>query len=153
MSLVYLSGPITGLTFKGATDWRQYAIDSLATENIKGVSPMRAKDYLASLNAPISGHGREYAKLGVLSTAAAVLTRDRFDTQRADIMLMNLVGADRVSIGTMVEIGWADAARVPIVGIMEAEGNVHDHMFVNQSIGFRVATLDEGLDIVKAILR
>ena len=153
MSLVYLSGPITGLTFQGATDWRQHAIESLALEGIKGISPMRAKDYLASLNAPISGHGREYAKLGVLSTPSAVLARDRFDTTRADVMLMNLLGSERVSIGTMVEIGWADAARVPIIGVMEPEGNVHDHMFVNQSIGFRVATLDEGLDIVKAILR
>ncbi len=153
MKTVYLSGPITGLTFQGATDWRQYAIEALAAEGIKGISPMRAKDYLASLKAPISGHGREYAKLGVLSTSQAVVARDRFDTQRADIMLMNLLGADRVSIGTMVEIGWADSARVPIIGIIESEGNIHDHMFVNQMIGFRVATLDEGLDIAKAILR
>lgn len=153
MKSVYLSGPITGLTFQGATDWRQYAIESLKTKAIQGISPMRAKDYLASLNGPISGHGREYAQLGVLSTSAAVVARDRFDTQRCDVMLMNLLGADRVSIGTMVEIGWADAARVPIIGIMEPEGNVHDHMFVNQMIGFRVKTLDEALDIAKAILR
>jgi nucleoside 2-deoxyribosyltransferase len=152
MRSVYLSGPITGLTFQGATDWRAYAIASLKKANLKGISPMRAKDYLASLNAPISGHGREYANLGVLSTAQAVVARDRFDTQRVDIMLMNLLGADRVSIGTMVEIGWADAARVPIIGIIEPEGNVHDHMFVNQLIGFRVTTLDKGLDLAKAIL-
>lgn len=153
MKSVYLSGPITGLTFAGATDWRQYAIESLAADGIVGISPMRAKDYLAALNAPISGHGREYVKMGVLSTPQAVVTRDRFDTQRADVMLMNLVGADRVSIGTMVEIGWADAARVPIIGIIEPSGNVHDHMFVNNMIGFRVETLDEGLAVAKAILR
>lgn len=153
MRSVYLSGPITGLTFDGATDWRQYAITDLAHDGIKGVSPMRAKDYLASLNGPISGHGREYAKLGVLSTPAAVCARDRFDTTGCDVMLMNLLGADRVSIGTMVEIGWADVSRVPIIGIIEPTGNVHDHMFVNQLIGFRVETLDEGLSIAKAILR
>ena len=64
----------------------------------------------------------------------------------------------------MVELGWADAARVPVVGIIESppycnerhlvldEGNIHDHMFVNQLIGFRVATLDEGLHVVRATL-
>jgi len=113
---------------------------------------MRAKHYLAALNAPISGHGREYASMGVLSTQQAVVTRDRFDTQRVDVVLMNLLGADRVSVGTMVELGWADAARVPVVGVMETEGNIHDHMFVHGLTGFKTQTLDEALTIVKAIL-
>lgn len=152
MKAVYLSGPITGLTFAGATDWRQYAIEELARSAIEGVSPMRAKDYLAKLNGPISGHGRDYIDMGVLSTPQAVCARDRFDTMRVDVMLVNLLGADRVSIGTMVEFGWADAARVPIIGVIEPSGNVHDHMFVTQLIGFRVETLEAGLSIAKAIL-
>ena len=161
---VYLSGPITGCTYEGCTDWREYATKVLTPVGIQAVSPMRAKDYLKQLADPISGHGREYSHMGVFSTPSAVVTRDRFDTQRADIVLMNLLGADRVSIGTMVELGWADAARVPVVGIIEPspdgkdrhsifyEGNIHDHMFVNQLIGFRVATLDEGLHVVRATL-
>lgn len=149
---VYLSGPITGLTFKGATDWRKAATEDLAAAGIEGISPMRAKDYLSALDGPISGHGREYAHMGVLSTPQAVVTRDRFDTQRVDVVLMNLLGAERISIGTMVELGWADAARVPVIGVIEPEGNVHDHMFVSQMIGFRVTTLEDGLNIAKAIL-
>ena len=152
MKTVYLSGPITGLTYGGATDWREYARRDLADAGIEGVSPMRAKQYLAALNGPISGHGREYAHLGVLSTQQSVVTRDRFDTQRVDVVLMNLLGAERVSIGSMVELGWADAARVPVVTVIEKTGNCHDHMFVFGLTGFRVETLDEGLDIVKAIL-
>ena len=46
MDLVYLAGPITGLTFDGCTDWREYAKKSLAEAGIDGLSPMRAKDYL-----------------------------------------------------------------------------------------------------------
>ena len=150
---VYLSGPITGCTYKGCTDWREYAAHVLAAAGIQAISPMRAKDYLERLDNPIiSGHGREYAHMGVFSTPQAVVTRDRFDTQRADIVLMNLLGADRISIGTMVELGWADAARVPVVGIIEPQNNIHDHMFVNQLIGFRVPTLDEGLHVVRATL-
>jgi nucleoside 2-deoxyribosyltransferase len=153
MKTVYLSGPITGLTFQGATDWREYAANSLASDGIKGISPMRAKDYLASLKAPLSGHGREYLDLGVFSTPHAVLARDRFDTLRCDVMLMNLLGADRVSIGTMVELGWADAKRIPVICVMEATGSVHDHMFVSHLSGFRTESLETGLEIAKAILR
>lgn len=152
MKTVYLSGPITGLTYAGATDWRKLAIEELAKHGIIGVSPMRAKDYLAGLKEPISGHGRDYVHMGVLSTPQAVVARDRYDTQRVDLVLMNLLGAKQVSIGTMVELGWADAARVPVIGIIEPEGNAHDHMFVSQLIGFRVEELEQGLSIVKAIL-
>lgn len=152
MKKVYLSGPITGLTFGGATDWREYAKAQLEPAGIAGISPLRAKEYLAKLAGPISAHGRDYASMGVMSTPPSVVTRDRFDTTSADVMLMNLLGAERISIGTMVELGWADSARVPVVGVMEPDGNVHDHMFVSQLIGFRVTTLDEALHVVKAIL-
>ena len=49
MKQVYLAGPITGLTFEGCTDWRDYAIASLADNAIKGLSPMRAKEFLKHL--------------------------------------------------------------------------------------------------------
>lgn len=150
---VYLAGPITGLSYAGSTNWREYAEKVLAEAEIEGVSPMRAKDYLASLGT-ISGHGRDYHNMNVMSQQHSVITRDRFDTQRCDVVLMNLLGAKQVSIGTMVELGWADAARVPVVLVREepGTGGVHDHMFVHELGGFGVATLDEGLDVVKAIL-
>jgi hypothetical protein len=79
------------------------------------------------------------------------MTRDRFDATRCDVLLVNLLGAERVSIGTVMEIAWADLRRTPIVAVME-EGNVHEHGMVNEAIGFRVTTLDEALNIIKSIL-
>jgi len=35
---------------------------------------------------------------------------------------------------------------------MKPEGDLHDHSMVREITGFRVATLEEGLDIAKAIL-
>jgi nucleoside 2-deoxyribosyltransferase len=150
---VYLAGPITGLSYGGATDWREYARKALAEDYIEGISPMRAKHYLARLS-EISGHGRDYHNMNVISQQHSVVTRDRFDTQRVDVVLMNLLGAKAVSIGSMVELGWADAARVPVVLVREepGTGGAHDHMFVHELGGFGVATLEEGLDVVRAIL-
>jgi len=146
----YLAGPITGLDYKGATDWRTQATLKLWPHGIAGLSPMRGKDYLAHLKS-ISGTGEEYAHLGVLSTQKSVVTRDRFDTRTSDVILMNMLGAERVSIGTMIEAGWADAFRVPIVLAIE-DGNVHQHMMLREVAGFIVPTLEDALHTVIAVL-
>lgn len=148
--LVYLAGPITGLSYDGAEDWRAYAKGKLGEFGIKGLSPLRAKDYLRSLDV-LSGTGEEYAHLGVLSTCRGVMTRDRYDATRCDVLLVNLLGAKSVSIGTVMEIAWADLKRTPIVVAMEATGNCHAHMMISEAIGFSLPTLDQALDVVAAI--
>jgi hypothetical protein len=123
---------------------------ALARDGITGLSPMRAKDYLAHLT-NISKDGHEYADLGILSLPRGVMTRDRFDATRCDVLFVNLLGTEKVSIGTVMEIAWADLCRTPIVCAMEV-GNVHEHMMVNEAIGFRVGSIDEGLHTIRAIL-
>jgi hypothetical protein len=51
-----------------------------------------------------------------------------------------------------MEIAWADANRIPSVIVMEPEDNLHDHAMINECTGFRVSTIREGIEIVKAIL-
>lgn len=148
---VYLAGPITGLNYHGCTEWREEVAAQLGASGIKAFSPMRAKAYLASL-AELSGHGTEYAHMGVLSQARSVMTRDRFDATRCDVLFVNLLGAKQVSVGTVMEMAWADLKRTPIVCAMEKAGNPHEHMMVNEAIGFRVETLDEAVHIIKSIL-
>jgi nucleoside 2-deoxyribosyltransferase len=65
---------------------------------------------------------------------------------------VNLLGAKKVSIGTCVEIGWANAHDIPIVLIMEPDGNPHDHAFVTETASFRTDNLNDAVYIVKAIL-
>ena len=148
---VYLAGPITGLTYDGAEDWRAFAKAELAKFDIKGLSPLRAKEYLrgiAALTADCAGYG----EMNCMSSPRGIMTRDRYDATRCDVLLVNLLGAERVSIGTVMEMAWADAKRTPIVVAMEAAGNVHEHAMIAEAIGFRVTTLDEALHVVKAIL-
>lgn len=150
---VYLAGPITGLSYDRASDWRRGIISALAAVGIKALSPMRAKEYLAQLAAPISGTGEEYAHLGPLSLPRGVMTRDRFDATRCDVLLVNLLGAKTISIGSVMEIAWADTHRIPIIAVMEPAGNPHEHMMINEALGYRVASLDDAVHIVKAILQ
>jgi nucleoside 2-deoxyribosyltransferase len=147
--LVYLSGPITGLTYKDGNDWRVLAHALLNGADTNVLSPLRGNSYLPQDSPLDKSSYEEYP----LSTGKGITTRDRFDTMRCDVMLVNLLGAQRVSIGTMIELGWADAARVPIVLVMEKEGNPHDHAMVQQIVGYRVDTLEEGLWLVNALLK
>lgn len=151
MQTVYLAGPISGLNYEGATDWREYAKGELEKSGIKGLSPMRAKDFLKGVEHFTKECVNE-GTYGALASPRGIMTRDRFDATRCDVLLVNLLGAKSVSIGTVMEIAWADAVRTPIVCAIEPTGNVHEHAMIDQALGYRVSTLEEAIHIVRAIL-
>lgn len=108
---------------------------------------MRAKDYLKKEKI-IEG---AYEDL-VMSCLRGVYTRDRFDSMRCDVLLVNFLGAKKVSIGTVMEIGWADSRKIPIICAIEPEGNPHDHPMIREAVGFRVPTVDEAIAVAIKIL-
>jgi len=152
-SSVYLAGPITGLTYDEGQDWREYARLELKHHGIVAWSPLRSKTYLREIGVLDNAGTPDSAYIGLnpMSEPKGITQRDRFDTQRSDVVLMNLLGAKAVSIGTMIEAGWADSARVPLVVAME-EDNIHRHAMLNEVAGFIVTSLPEAIAVVKAIL-
>lgn len=150
MQTVYLAGPISGLNYAGAVEWREDVIVELARIGIKGLSPMRCKNYLEGME-DLDKNCVEYGAINCLSSPRGIMTRDRFDCTRCDVLLVNLLDAKKISVGTVMEMAWADLSRIPIICVMEP-GNVHEHAMIGEAIGFRVSTLKEGVDLVKAIL-
>lgn len=150
--LVYLAGPIAGITGYEATDWRTLAAHRLEIHNIETLSPMRAKQSLGE-QSRISVNYHDYEKLGTFFTSKAIMARDFNDVKRCDVLLVNLLGAPRPSLGTVMELAWAYALQKPAVVAIEAEGNVNDnHPMIHEAIPFRVETLDEAIDAVAVIL-
>jgi len=151
---IYLAGPIGGQTYEGCTGWREYAQKSLAVHNIVGISPMRAKEYLklaGVIDRNEDGSLRVYDDKP-LSSSRGVVVRDRYDCIHCDLVLMNLLDAKEVSKGSMIEIGWADAYRVPIILAMEPQ-NVHSHAMVEGLVSFHVYTLDDALSLGISVLK
>lgn len=144
---VYLAGPITGLTYEQGQDWRTVAQALLAKEGLLGYSPLRAKEYLSGV-----GELKGAYDIHPLSTAKGIVARDRNDVLTADAVLFNLLGAKQISIGTMIEFGWADAFRKPTVVVAEKAGNIHDHPITDQLTGFRVETLSEAVQLLSRVL-
>jgi len=148
---VYLAGPITGRTYDGGNDWRELAKKELGTVGIQAWSPLRAKEYLRKYGVLDDAAEADYFD-ELLSSPRGIMTRDRWDCTRVDVVLVNLLGATRISIGTTMEIAWADGVRTPIVCMIEKEGNPHDHAMIQQALGFRVETFEEGIEVCKALL-
>ena len=56
-SLVFLAGPISGLSYEGASDWREYVRKRLP-DPLVGFSAMRGKPHLEGCDRiiPVPGH-------------------------------------------------------------------------------------------------
>jgi nucleoside 2-deoxyribosyltransferase len=152
---VYLAGPISGLTYEEASGWRDLVCDSLTPHGIKCLSPLRAAIHLRDHKGLLTDceivPGLECV-VKAMSTPMGVVTRDRFDATHCSVLFLNLLGSKKVSIGSMVEVGWANANNIPIVLIIEPEGNPHEHAFVTECCQFRTTSIWDGVQIVKAIL-
>jgi len=145
---VYLAGPIrqTGSLIE-AIDWREKVAQVLNAEGIETFSPMRATAHLRRWK--LAGDGSDPSH--VMTRPSGILTRDRFDVKRADIVLANFLGATEASLGTAMEFGWADAWQIPVVMVVE-DGNQHDHAMLNQVAGWRVPSLGEAVAVILGVL-
>ena len=154
---VYLSGPITGHDYVGCTDWREFAVGWLSKYGIDGFSPMRHQKYREEDGKTILAN----YPVDPFNTKAAITHRDRWDSQRCDVLLVNLQGATAVSIGTVMEIAWADSVGKPIVAVGVAvdtdsdllwDMGVHRHAMLEECLPYKVCDLEEGLEIIRRIL-
>lgn len=143
---VYLAGPISGLTYDEGQSWRTMFSAHMPKE-IRCYSPLRKKEHLRDM-----GILEQSYEEAVLSSDRGINTRDHFDCLTSDLIVANLLGVTRVSIGTVMEMAWAFAYRKPLVVIIEPTGNVHDHPMARETFGFRVSTIKEAAQVVPTIL-
>ena len=139
MKYIYLGGPIAGLTWDEANQWRYTAQRNISTrDEFKARWPVLG--WLE--NGEVYGTSGEYSNLTV--------DHDRWAVKNSDIILMNFTGAKKASIGCSVEFGWADAYRKPVVTILpKAETqNPHTHAFITRLSSVVVEDLDAALDII-----
>lgn len=141
---LYLGGPITGLSWEECTDWRQDLALQLS-DVADCYSPLRHKHYLCEEKEIRDDYPNTF-----FSTQRAIFGRDMFDVRTSDILFVNFIGAKRVSIGTVLEIGAAWEGRKTIVIVMEP-GNIHQHSMIRELTPWVVDTLEAGVEVVKSL--
>lgn len=144
---VYLAGPIGGCTYEGCTEWRKHVGFKLRDMGLRPVSPMRSKRFLSGERCIDDRHYTH-----PLATPRGILARDFWDCNRCDVVLAVLTGVTKVSIGTVMEIAWAYQAKIPVVLVIEDEGNPHEHVLLAGACPFRVSTIDDAMEIVSSLL-
>ena len=81
MKKIYLAGPISGLTYDDAQDWRN-KFSAAIDYRIECFSPLRGKDYLTK-QGKLEGSYDEFP----LFTDQGITTRDRYDCMGADLVV------------------------------------------------------------------
>ena len=142
--LVYLAGGVSGLTVKAAIGWREYVAERLSIAGIEVRDPLRGAE----------GEQHKLKKLGPAKDNSddpamsdkAFFTRDRWDVLTSDVILCNLAGAERVSIGSMFELAFGVMSNKLNIIVLDKH-NLHDHVFVRES-GVVFYNLDEAIDYI-----
>jgi nucleoside 2-deoxyribosyltransferase len=146
---MYTAGPIKGLTYDGASTWREYVRDEMERLSpwIKTVSPVRGDHAQKGTGQVIMNDSKDH----IFTTKYAINQRDFNDVKRADIIFVNLLGTEVVSIGTVMEIAWARAFQKPVVLMME-DDNIHDHPLLRYPAGYITDNLDKGVHVAISVI-
>ena len=144
---LYLAGPITGSSFEAVTQWRDLFIEIVGDE-LDCYSPLRDKDYLSQESSLASDYS-DY----LLSSQAGIMTRDHFDVKNCDAVVLNLLAATKISIGSMIEVGMAFAYRKPLILVIEPD-NLHQHpmLFEAARNGYITDTLEDAAYCATSLL-
>ena len=152
MSKVYLSGPITGLTYKQARcGWRKEVAEKLAAEGVGVLSPMRHEGHLAELSAKKINNKNMEGINHFFSQPKMIVAKDFLDIDMCDIVLANFLGFKKVSQGTVAELGYAYGRGKPIITIMEPN-NVHDSLFIKEMSDAVLDNIDDAVAVIGSLL-
>jgi nucleoside 2-deoxyribosyltransferase len=138
---------MTGLTGDEMDDWRSKVADALYPAFVC-LSPLRDKPFLfkpgKKLGPQTYDHNCYWAQPGNFSA------RDEHDIRNADVVLMNLLVEDPISLGTMCELGMARGLHKPIVAVIRPDG-VYDKSLPPEWATFLTCDLDRAIEVVRSL--
>jgi hypothetical protein len=158
--VVYVAGPMTGLEWDDANDWREKVRVALPGCEVR--SPLRGKAWLQRESVIESS---EYPM--PFGSKNAIIKRDHWDVQCADLVIANFEdtaveygGREEdepgppiqiASIGTCFELAWAYEFGTPIISIIP-EGNIHRHAFIAAASLEIVSDLKTAISLARTLL-
>ena len=122
--VVYLAGPVTHTRWVEVVEWRSLATNKIKEMGMGVLNPVR--------------HG--------IKNDGEITKLCKSDIEACDVMLVNLLGQKRenLSMGTIIELGWADAFGKPMIVIIE-DGADFDYGILSEITPVRGKSIGEGL--------
>ena len=136
---IYTAGPVSGQSYEVVVGRFAEQVSRLELMGYNVLCPMTGKQYLRN--------ELEFKKHGYndhpLSTNHAIKERDRWMVGQSDIVLADMTQCNGiVSIGTCMEIAWADELKKHTLVVME-EDNIHQHCFILECADLVFETMDD----------
>jgi nucleoside 2-deoxyribosyltransferase len=135
MSTVYLGGAFAEFTPEQVLA-KQAEMEALLGTEIQCLKPMHQGSYPA--------------ELGELVTAT-LTQRDHLQIKQSQLLILDFLGASKVSAGSMIEIGWATEMGKPVVAIAEA-GNPNLTNMARNLITITATTRAQAAAVVRTLL-
>lgn len=132
MSLIYLAGPIGGMTWEEATGWRDNVKELLRPLNC--LSPLRDIEVdgrLISLKGFTNTSDKKFLNNSRASgdlPFQILFDRDYRDVDICNGLFVNMIGAKKKSTGTIMEVSRAFKRGIPMVLAMEPD-NINEDIF------------------------
>lgn len=141
--LVYLAGPITGMQNNEISKWREGVKQQLS--------------HICIFDDPTS---RTFHSSDNLSTAErktigkTVVTDSEISVSSADLILLNLKCAHRISIGSMIEVAWAAFLNKSIVVVID-KYNIHqsDLLLSEDCVSFVTDNLSDACAYIESFAK
>jgi len=130
---------LAGLNIKdpsGLTGWKE-EVESLVPEYFNCVSP----------------YGKVEDEEGSSPLIGSLLRVSQWQISKCDAFLVNLLGAKKIDLWTVLEISLAKSLGKPIVVCRELGGNPYDQEILGEIAWFQTSVLREAVDWVLHLLQ
>jgi len=144
---IYVAGPITGQKLADVLK-RWDALTGALDSDFIVLSPLVGKMKLFRTEKHKTFKSKGYTD--PFATDQAITGRDHWMVHQCDILLVDLRGTDKVSIGAISEIAWAHAYNKHIIVVMEAD-NIHQHAFIDQQAHVVLDDMDVVIEYLKEL--
>jgi nucleoside 2-deoxyribosyltransferase len=143
---IYTAHPITGLTYQEIMAYYNDITTYLKDLGFTVLCPMTAKGRLSNTGV-ITPVGHDTLPI---STNQAILGRDHWMVSQADIVLIDLTGATKPSIGCCMELAFAYHMHKHTILVME-DDNPNAHAFTLAAANIIFKTAREAEEYLKAL--
>ena len=146
MLKIYCIHPISGLSADEVFDYYEGTKHELDKLGYDVYVPMFGKGFLRT-EEKFKAH--DYRS--PLTTNHAIFNRDKWMVKQSDILYANFMDADKVSIGSMMELAWGCDNDKQVIVVMEKD-NVHMHAFVLEAATIVFHSEQEAMEYLKQLV-
>lgn len=145
---IYCAHAISGRSKSEIVDYYKKVVNELREQGYDVYHPIVEVNYIRN---DISEKDQPKV-ISPTVTNHSIKERDKWMVRQCDVIFCDLTGTNKVSIGCVAEIAWADAWGKHVVVAMEKD-NLHRHAFIEEIATVVFDTYDNSMDYLDDLIK